>query len=184
VVDAKRAIRVSKLLSYGLRHAPEKLGLKLDDAGWAAVDHVLAALAARGEPVSADELVDVVVTSDKQRFALSDDRRRIRANQGHSVPVQLDLPAREPPEWLYHGTVDRFVPSIRERGLLRGSRTHVHLSVDEATARVVAARRKGKAVILTVRAAQMHRDGLVFHRSDNGVWLTEHVPPEYLDYPP
>lgn len=183
-MDPKRAVRVSKLLSYGLRHEPGKLGLKLDDAGWAAVDRVLAALAAMGEPLSVDELIDVVVTSDKQRFALSEDRRRIRANQGHSVPVQLDLPAREPPERLYHGTVDRFVPSIRERGLLRGSRTHVHLSIDEATASVVAGRRRGKAVILTVRAAQMYRDGFVFHMSENGVWLTEHVPREYLDYPP
>ncbi len=183
-MDPKRAVRVSKLLSYGLRHEPEKLGVTLDDSGWASVDQVLAALAAKGERLSPDDLADVVATSDKQRFAMSEDRQRIRANQGHSIPVQLDLPTREPPERLYHGTVDRFVPSIREHGLRRGSRTHVHLSIDEATARVVAGRRRGKAVILTVRAAQMHHDGFVFHRSDNGVWLTEHVPRAYLDYPP
>jgi putative RNA 2'-phosphotransferase len=183
-VDAKRAVRVSKLLSFGLRHSPDLLGLRLDAAGWAEVGRVLEGLAAHGELLSADELNHVVMTSDKRRFALSEDGRRIRANQGHSVAIDLGLAAREPPQTLYHGTVDRFLERIRVEGLRRGSRTHVHLSVDERTARRVAGRRRGRPMILTVRAEAMHAEGLPFYLSDNGVWLAEHVPPKYLDYPP
>jgi putative RNA 2'-phosphotransferase len=175
---------VSKLLSFGLRHRPDKLGLHLDAAGWADVRCVLDSLAAHGHTLSTEELSQLVATSDKQRFAFSEDGTRIRANQGHSVTVELGLPPREPPPRLYHGTVDRFLERIRAQGLLRGSRTHVHLSIDERTARVVAARRKGRPIILTVRAGEMHTDGLRFFLSDNGVWLTEHVPARYLDYPP
>jgi putative RNA 2'-phosphotransferase len=183
-MDPKRAVRVSRLLSFGLRHRPDVLGLHLDAAGWADVRCVLESLAAHGETLSAEELGDLVATSDKQRFALSGDGGKIRANQGHSVAVELGLTPREPPARLYHGTVDRFVDRIRAQGLLRGSRTHVHLSIDESTASVVAARRKGRAVILTVRAGEMHADGIPFFLSDNGVWLAEHVPARYLDYPP
>jgi putative RNA 2'-phosphotransferase len=183
-VDPKRTVRISKLLSYGLRHAPDEVGLELDAAGWADVSRLLSALADRGEIVTLDELELLVHTSDKQRFSLSPDRARIRANQGHSVQVDLELVPREPPSRLYHGTVARFVDSIRARGLLRGSRRHVHLSSDLETAEKVAARRRGPAVLLTVRAATMHADGLVLYLSDNGVWLTEHVPPQYIDYPP
>jgi putative RNA 2'-phosphotransferase len=183
-VDAKRLVRVSKLLSFGLRHRPDKLGLHLDAAGWARVDHVLESLAAHGEKLSVEELEELVATSDKQRFALSEDGRRIRASQGHSIAVDLGFVPREPPPRLYHGTIDRFLDSIRAEGLLRGSRTHVHLSIDESTARVVAGRRRGRPVILTVRAGEMHADGLAFFLSDNGVWLTERVPARYLDCPP
>lgn len=183
-MDARRAVRVSKLLSFGLRHRPDKLGLQLDAAGWAEVHRVLDSLAVHGETLSAEELSQLVATSDKQRFALSEDGKRIRANQGHSVAVELGLTAREPPPKLYHGTVDNFLERIRAQGLLRGSRTHVHLSIDEKTARLVAARRKGRPIILTVRAGEMHTDGLSFFLSDNGVWLTEHVPTRYLDYHP
>jgi putative RNA 2'-phosphotransferase len=180
-MDPSRAVRVSKLLSYGLRHAPEDLGLVLDEAGWAEVEGVLAALAARGEVVTRGELAAIVRDSDKQRFALSPDGARIRANQGHSVAVDLGLAPTAPPEHLFHGTVDRFVPSIRASGIVRGERTHVHLSPDVATARVVARRRAGTPVILTVRAGEMARAGFVFFRSENGVWLTEHVPAAYVD---
>jgi putative RNA 2'-phosphotransferase len=183
-VDPRRAERVSKLLSFGLRHRPDELGLQLDAAGWADVDQVLESLAVRGEQLTLEELLQVVATSDKKRFALSEDGRRIRANQGHSVSVELGLRPREPPPRLYHGTVDRFLDRIRAEGLLRGSRTHVHLSSDEGTARVVASRRKGLPVILTVRAGAMHADGFPFYLSDNGVWLTAHVPARYLDVPP
>jgi putative RNA 2'-phosphotransferase len=183
-VDANRLVRVSKLLSFGLRHRPDKLGLRLDAAGWAGVEHVLESLAARGEKLSVEELKQLVATSDKQRFAISEDGRSIRANQGHSIAVDLGLVAREPPQRLYHGTVERFLERIRTEGLLRGSRTHVHLSIDESTARVVASRRRGVPVILAVRAGEMHADGLAFFLSENGVWLTEHVPARYLDCPP
>jgi putative RNA 2'-phosphotransferase len=155
----------------------------LDPGGWVPVDDVLRSLGSRGEPVMREDLEEVVRTSDKQRFALSADGARIRANQGHSVAVDLGLPMREPPARLFHGTVDAFVESIRASGLLPGARTHVHLSIDERTALVVARRRKGTPVVLIVRAGEMHRDGHVFHVSENGVWLTKHVPPAYLDYP-
>jgi putative RNA 2'-phosphotransferase len=181
--DAASRVRVSKLLSLGLRHEPGALGITLDDAGWTSVDAVLRGLAARGESIDAEELEEIVATSDKQRFALSPDGTRIRANQGHSVAVDLGLPPATPPEILFHGTVRRFLDPIRAQGLLRRARTHVHLSAETATARVVAGRRAGDAVILRVRARSMHDAGYAFYRSANGVWLTEHVPPEFLDVP-
>jgi len=179
-VERRRAVHLSKLLALALRHDPSVLGLTLDARGWTDVDAVLAGLATKGEAITRDDLEDLVASSDKQRYALSPDGARIRANQGHSIDVDLELPRAEPPEILFHGTVARFLPSIREKGLLRGVRTHVHLSADEKTANVVAARRAGEKVVLRVRAADMHRAGHAFYRSENGVWLTEHVPPEFL----
>lgn len=178
--DPRRALRISRLLSLALRHQPSALALTLDPHGWASVDATLAGLAAAGLPTTADELEDLVRSSDKQRFALSPDGERIRANQGHSVDIDLALPAREPPERLYHGTVVRFLASILADGLVRGARTHVHLSPDVRTAEIVASRRSGPQVILEVRAAELHRAGHVFVRSENGVWLTHAVPPAYL----
>lgn len=180
-MERARAVRISKLLSLALRHDPPALGLRLDDAGWAEVGAVLAGLAAKGETVTREELEEVVRTSDKQRFAL--EGSRIRANQGHSVDVELGLDRREPPEVLYHGTVARFLAAIREEGLVKGQRTHVHLSADVRTAEVVA-RRRGTPVVIEVRARAMHETGHAFYLSDNGVWLTEHVPPRFLDIPP
>jgi putative RNA 2'-phosphotransferase len=179
-----RAIRISKLLSYSLRHEPETMGITLDRAGWADVSDLLDALRTRGEVISRQELVAVVHASDKQRFALSPDGTRIRANQGHSVDVDLGLQPSAPPPFLYHGTVARFLESIRGQGLLRRMRAHVHLSADVATAKMVAARRRGPIVILTVNAGAMHQAGHLFFRSANGVWLTEHVPPTHLQFPP
>ena len=181
-MDPARLVRVSKLLSFALRHDPAAVGLSLDDAGWASVDDVLAALGRRGEAVSRAELAELVRASDKQRFALAPDGTRIRANQGHSVAVDLGLPARPPPPVLYHGTVARFLEGIRASGLLRGERTHVHLSAEEGTA-VAVARRRGAPIVLVVDAVAMHDTGHVFHVSENGVWLTEHVPPRYLRFP-
>lgn len=180
-MDGSRRLRVSKLLAFGLRHEPAALGLVLDDAGWTGVTAVLAGLAARGEVVTADELAEVVVTSDKQRFALSADHARIRASQGHSVAVDLGLAPAKPPEILLHGTEARVESAIREAGLLPGSRTHVHLSADLTTAAMVAKRRAGPHVILRVRATAMHAAGHEFFRSDNGVWLTKRVPPEHIE---
>ncbi len=182
-MDRARQVRVSKLLSLALRHDPAALSLALDPAGWTSVAAVLAGLAERGEGLSPDELVRVVATSDKQRFALSEDGLRIRASQGHSVDVDLGLPPSEPPETLFHGTAARVSSAIRREGLLPGSRTHVHLSADVRTAEIVAKRRAGPHVILRVRAAAMHAEGLVFFVSDNGVWLTEHVPPQFIEQP-
>lgn len=171
-------IRLSKRLSRHLRHAPEEIGLQLSPDGWADVTALLAALR-----VSRADLDLVVADNDKQRFAFDDTGTRIRANQGHSVPVALDLPALTPPDVLYHGTVARALPAIRAEGLRPMSRHDVHLSADVATATRVGARR-GKPVVLRVAAAAMHATGHVFHRSANGVWLTAHVPPSYLTEPP
>ncbi|MBX3480607.1 MAG: RNA 2'-phosphotransferase [Caulobacter sp.] len=166
---------ISKTLSYWLRHAPEAGGLVLDPAGWAPVDAVLTAL----KRVSFDELLHVVENNDKQRFELSPDLDRIRARQGHSIEIDLDLPSSTPPATLYHGTVDRFLQAIFEGGLKKMARHHVHLSANLETATKVGARR-GKPVILIVDAARMAADGHVFMVSSNGVWLTEAVPPAYL----
>lgn len=175
----KELVTISKLLSLVLRHEPQKIGIALDAEGWVLVDELLAAAARHGRPISQAQLAEVVATNDKRRFSFSPDGRRIRANQGHSVEVELGLVPVEPPELLYHGTVDRFLKSIREKGLLRGNRHHVHLSADRATAARVGQRR-GRPLVLVVEAARMHRDGHRFFRSENGVWLAETVPPQYL----
>jgi len=170
---------LSKTLSYWLRHAPEAAGLMLDARGWADMDELIAALAAQDPSCDFDRLVHVVELSDKQRFELSPDASRIRARQGHSVAVDLDLPSVAPPPVLYHGTVDRFLDAIRAEGLRPQARHHVHLSADLETARKVGQRR-GKPVILTIDAAAMAAAGAVFHVTANGVWLTDHVPPARL----
>ena len=174
--------RDSKFLSFVLRHEPGSIGLALDAGGWVAIDALLAAARAHGRAISRALLDEIVATSPKRRFAVSDDGQRIRANQGHSVDVALGLPPARPPAVLFHGTVAAALPAIRAEGLRKMARHHVHLSPDEATARVVAARR-GAPLILRVDAAGMHAAGLVFYVSDNGVWLTEHVPPRYLAIP-
>ncbi len=175
----KRLITVSKYLAKYLRHAPHELGLTLQPGGWVPVEELLTADEKNGFPISYDELVECVETNNKQRFAFDETGDLIRANQGHSVEVDLRLEEREPPETLYHGTVERFLPSILEEGLIRGKRHHVHLSKNMETARKVGSRR-GKPVILIVDAGRMHRDGHKFLLSANGVWLTDAVPPGYL----
>ena len=167
-------VRRSKRLSSVLRHAPDRVGLTLDAAGWVDVDALLAALG-----WTRAELEHVVATNDKRRFAFDGTGDLIRANQGHSVEVDLHLEEREPPEVLYHGTVERSLPSILAGGLNKGKRHHVHLSKDVETAWKVGARR-GKPVILEVAAVRMHREGHTFLLSANGVWLTDAVPPCYL----
>jgi len=172
-------IQTSKFLSYVLRHRPDRIGITLDENGWVDVEELLEATRRQGKRLSRERLEQVVASSDKKRFALSEDGRRIRANQGHSVSVDLDLEPTEPPELLFHGTVERFLDSIRTQGLVRGRRHHVHLSPDEATARKVGSRR-GKPVILVIEASRMHAAGHRFFRSANNVWLTEKVPPEFV----
>lgn len=169
--------RAGKFLSLVLRHQPEKISITLDRHGWAEVREIL-----KGMDLTMEELVHIVETDEKQRYSFNGDRTRIRANQGHSVPVDLELEAVEPPERLYHGTVERFLPSIRREGLKKGQRQYVHLSGDRATAANVG-RRRGEPVVLQVDAGRMRRDGLLFYRAANGVWLTEAVPPEYLTLP-
>jgi len=177
--SSQRLIRISKYLSKHLRHAPDRLGLTLQPGGWVPVDQLLAATRKHGFAIGRDELVHCVESDDKRRYSFDPTGERIRANQGHSVAVDLQLEEREPPETLYHGTVERFLPSILAQGLLRGKRHHVHLSRDVETATRVGARR-GAPVILTVDAGRMSRAGRAFYLSVNGVWLTDDVPAEFL----
>lgn len=176
----RRLHRLSRYLSFVLRHRPDAIGVTLDAAGWVEVDALLSACAAHGRSLTRDELEQVVARDDKRRYALSDDGLRIRASQGHSVAVDLGYEPRTPPEILYHGTTERFLEAIRREGLRRGERHHVHLSTDEATARRVGARR-GAPVVLRVRAGEMATAGAVFFLSANGIWLTEGVGAEFVE---
>jgi len=178
-MNDQRKTRLSKRLSYVLRHAPQSVGVTLDAAGWTAIDGLLSALAASGAEMTREELSVVVATSAKQRFALSDDGLRIRASQGHSVEVELGYEAADPPSTLFHGTHGNAVASIVATGLEPRGRHHVHLSADTKTAREVGARR-GRPVIFAVDAAAMTADGALFFVSANGVWLTAAVPSAYL----
>jgi putative RNA 2'-phosphotransferase len=172
---------ISKFLSLILRHKPETIGLRLDENGWVDVQELITKAAAGGHNFSLDDLEEVVALNDKQRFAFDDTHARIRANQGHSVDIELQLEACTPPELLYHGTVPRFMEGIRAEGLRKMNRHHVQLSANRDTALKVGNRR-GEAVILVVRSGEMSRDGLEFFLSENGVWLTEAVPVKYIRY--
>ena len=174
-----RDVTRSKRLSLVLRHRPESVGVRLDPHGWVDVAVLLERLAAHGTPLSRADLERVVTSNDKQRFEWDRDGGRIRARQGHSVPVDLGLEEAVPPPVLYHGTARRSLDSILASGLEPRGRHHVHLSADVATARRVGARR-GPAVVLEVDADAMSRAGHPFWRSTNGVWLTDHVAPAHL----
>jgi len=173
-------VSVSKFLSLVLRHQPQKIGLELDAAGWVGIDELLRTSAAAGRTFTHEDLVDVVSTSDKQRFAISDDGLRIRANQGHTVEVELGLPALVPPDALSHGTARRFLNAILHEGLSRRARHHVHLTANRDTAIAVGSR-YGTPVLLRVDARRMHEDSHLFRCSANGVWLAEAVPTRYLE---
>jgi putative RNA 2'-phosphotransferase len=176
-MDERRAVKISKYLAGHLRHRPERIGLTLDAEGWADVTELLAAASRHGFALTRAELEHVVRVNDKRRYEL--DGERIRAVQGHSVPVDLKLPPVPPPEFLYHGTAGPSVAAIMRDGLLPMGRHAVHLSPDRETARRVGARR-GRPVVLVVEAGRMAADGHEFRVSANGVWLTGSVPPEYL----
>lgn len=178
-IKKERAVRISKFLSLVLRHEPAAGGVTLDEEGWVAVQELLEGAARQGFLFTRAELEEVVQTSDKQRFAFSSDAQRIRANQGHSIAVDLGLQQLTPPDVLYHGTVERFLSSIMTNGLEKRARQHVHLSADVATATRVGGRR-GKPVVLAIAAANMYADGFQFFLSANGVWLTDMVPPRYI----
>ena len=175
-------LKLSKFLSLVLRHEPERLGLTLDSAGWVSVDELLAAISRQKTPITRERLEHIVATSEKKRFAFDESGTKIRASQGHSVEVELGYEPQVPPEILFHGTAEKFLPSIRTQGLLKGERHHVHLSGDEATARQVGSRR-GSPVILTIKAGAMYRAGHQFFRSANGVWLVDQVPASDLEFP-
>lgn len=170
--------QTSKLISLILRHRPETIGIELDEHGWARVDELIAGIA-RTRPMTMDMLEEIVRTDSKQRYAFNEDRTKIRANQGHSVPVDVELERVEPPILLYHGTGEKYTASIDKSGLLPKSRLYVHLSADVDTA-VSVGKRHGKPVVYTVQAGAMAWDGHAFYRSANGVWLTKGVPARYL----
>lgn len=172
----------SRYITRGLRHAPASLRVKPDRQGWVAVDALLAGLASQNRPLSLDELAQIVRENDKQRLTFSADGKRIRAAQGHSIPIDLGLPACEPPIVLYHGTVAEKVAAIRTSGLKPMSRHAVHLSETWAIATSVGARR-GRPVILVIEAHRMTQDEYQFSCSDNGVWLTDIVPVQYIQFP-
>ncbi|BEP37602.1 RNA 2'-phosphotransferase [Variovorax sp. V59] len=171
---------VSKFIAYVLRHAPESIGLRLDAEGWADIDALVTGSTTAGRDLTRPEVMQAATSGAKKRYELSDDGQRIRALQGHSTPqVSRSFDVLVPPAQLFHGTATRFLAVIREQGLVPGSRQHVHLSADEATAFQVGSRH-GKAHVLRVDSGRMHALGHAFHRAENGVWLTETVPPEFL----
>jgi putative RNA 2'-phosphotransferase len=172
--------QLSKFLSYVLRHKPDAVGIELDPAGWTSISELIAQCNAHGNAITRELLDAIVRTDSKGRYAISEDGLRIRANQGHSVEVELGYEQRQAPAVLYHGTPVRFLDSILKSGLDKMKRHHVHLSLDVATATTVGLRR-GKPAVLKIDAHRMEQDGHVFYLSANGVWLTDRVPPEYLE---
>ena len=176
---SKVQIKTSKFLSYVLRHRPDSIGLNLDSQGWASVDELICYASKDGKRLTHELIAEVVANNDKQRFVLSPDGQRIRANQGHSISIDLGLQPITPPATLYHGTATQFLKSIERDGLKPRNRHHVHLSSDIATARAVG-QRHGMPAILVIDAQRMGEDGCVFYCSDNGVWLTDSVPPRYI----
>jgi len=182
-MNEKTAKSVSKFLSLVLRHSPETIGLKLDENGWADVEELIEKCNNKGSQnqMTAELLDYVVKNNDKKRFTFNDDKTKIRASQGHSISVELDLKEAEPSEFLYHGTVEKFLESIKKEGLQKMSRQHVHLSKDRETAIKVGSRR-GIAQILTIKSGEMHKDGFKFYISENNVWLTDEVPVKYIEF--
>lgn len=179
MINDKRNTQISKFLSLVLRHKPEEIGLELDGNGWADVDVLIQRCNQHDVSLTVDVLKHIVDTNLKKRFAFNEDYTKIRASQGHSVDVDLALKTVNPPAVLYHGTAERFASSILEMGLTKQERQHVHLSSDAETALNVG-RRHGKPLVFEVSALQMVADGHEFFLSDNGVWLTDHVPVKYL----
>lgn len=170
---------LSKFISLILRHKPEVIGISLDKHGWANVDELLVGIR-RTRPIDMEILEEIVRTDEKQRYTFNGDHTRIRANQGHSIQVDVELEEAEPPEYLFHGTGRKYVESIDQTGLIPKSRLYVHLSGDQETAMKVG-KRHGEPVVYQVAAGAMARDGHIFWRSANGVWLTKRVLPEYLE---
>ena len=176
---AQSDVKLGRFLSLVLRHDPDAAGISLDRHGWADVAALLAGVRRTGRQIDRETLERIVRENDKQRYSFNEDHTKIRANQGHSIQVDIELPAADPPPYLYHGTAARFLPSIRREGIKKMSRQYVHLSGDYQTA-VEVGRRHGAPAVLMIDAEAMARDGAAFCRSENGVWLCEYVAPEYF----
>ena len=169
----------SKFMSLILRHKPEVIGISPDEHGWANVDELIAGIA-KTQDFNMDILEEIVREDEKQRYSFNEDKTLIRANQGHSIPVDVELEVLEPPAELWHGTGEKYVASIDEQGLIPKSRLYVHLSKDKDTA-VKVGKRHGTPMLYIVKAGEMYRDGYQFYLSKNGVWLTKQVPVKYLE---
>ena len=170
---------IGKFLALVLRHKPGVIGLELDPEGWVKVESLLAGSRKKGIDLDRETLNRVVETDEKGRYQFSPKGDKIRACQGHSLPVDLGLKPVSPPKYLYHGTTEKALPSILKRGLVKGNRQYVHLSQDRKTAEMVGNRR-GPGVLLRIMAGDMEKAGYLFYLADNGVWLTDKVPPEYI----
>ncbi len=170
----------SKFISLILRHKPEAIGITLDEHGWANVEKLLAGMNHAGTAIDMELLQKIVAEDKKRRYSFNEDMTLIRANQGHSIPVDVELEEVVPPDYLYHGTGEKYMESIDKQGLIPKSRLYVHLSEDNDTA-VKVGNRHGKPIIYRVKSREMYKDGFVFYRSVNGVWLTKSVPVEYLE---
>lgn len=172
--------KVSKFISMILRHKPEAIGITLDEHGWAVVEDLIDGVSENYPGFNKEMLEEIVRTDEKQRYSFNGDHDLIRANQGHSIPVDVELEQVEPPEYLYHGTATKYMHSIYKQGLIPKSRLYVHIS-DSPNKAYEVGKRHGKPVIFRIRSGDMHKDGFIFYRSANGVWLTERVPVEYLE---
>ena len=179
MLSPNQTTHLSKLLSYILRHKPGEYGIVLDKNGYINVDELINKLHAHNENIRFEILQHIVDSNNKKRFAFNEDLTKIRASQGHSVDVELGYIEQQPPAILYHGTVEKFLASIMKDGLQKMQRHHVHLSTDKATA-IKVAERRGKAIILEIKAGEMFAAGYKFYLSDNGIWLTDHVPVEFI----
>jgi len=180
--SSKQLYQLSKYLSFVLRHRPDDVAIQLSADGWANVEELIAKVNAKGKDLNMEDLCQIVALDEKQRYAFNHDKTRIRANQGHSIDIDLNLQPLIPPQYLYHGTAEKNVESIQKLGLQKRQRHHVHLSENEKTAKQVGAR-YGKPVILLISAKLMQEAGHVFYRSDNNVWLTDEVPPQFIQFP-
>jgi putative RNA 2'-phosphotransferase len=169
----------SRFLSLILRHKPQVIGISLDEHGWASVPELIEGIS-RTRPFNMEMLEEIVSTDEKMRYSFNRDKTKIRANQGHSLPVDAELTPCEPPEFLYHGTGEKYLTSIEKNGLIPKTRLYVHLSREYDTA-VNVGSRHGKPIVYKVNTAKMSQDGYKFFISANGVWLTKAVPPEYLE---
>ncbi|MDE5801670.1 MAG: RNA 2'-phosphotransferase [Lachnospiraceae bacterium] len=172
--------KLSVFISLVLRHKPEAAGIRLDEHGWANVEELLEGINNTGRQINMDILEEIVRTDSKQRYSFNSNKTWIRANQGHSIPVDVELEERQPPQYLYHGTAERFLDAIMAEGLKPMSRLYVHLSKDEETA-VKVGKRHGSPVVLKVRTEEMYHDGNKFYLSQNGVWLTKYVDRKYIE---
>lgn len=172
---------ISKFLSLILRHKPELIGIELDKAGWVNIDELIKRSNNYGQLFSKEELIDIVNSNDKQRFSFNSDMTKIKANQGHSIKIVLELEEKEPPEYLFHGTTYKFLSSIKIEGLKKMQRNQVHLSTNIDTA-INVGRRHGEPVVLKINSKEMFKDGFVFYLSENLVWLTDNVPIKYINF--